>query len=336
ILWDMAGRLWRILARLLEGLAGWGWELPTVGLGGEAGLAPLACGLVLLALPAGLRLRRLALLLLISVCLTRPPPPPPGSFAATVLDVGQGLAVVVRTARHTLLYDTGPRWWSGADAGALVVVPALRRMGVDHLDALVVSHGDSDHVGGLAAVSAAFAIETWHAPADAVPDLEAAPRVCDTAASWTWDGVVFRLLAAVPRAGASRNDRSCVVMIESAAGRLLLTGDIERTAEQGLVAAYGAALRADVMVVPHHGSATSSSAAFLAAVAPRYAIVPAGYANRYRMPHAAVVARYRAAGVALFDTAEDGAVSIAWRGRAAVVRTERSRRRGFWTARDSD
>ena len=333
ILWDMAARLVQALTAVLEWLAALDWQLSAAAVAGEGGLVAIGFALVLLALPRGLRLRPLAGLLLSSLLVTRAPAPAAGTFSVTVLDVGQGLAVVVRSARHTLLYDTGPRWWSGADAGTHVVVPALARAGIGHIDQLIISHADTDHVGGLAAVIAAVTVGELRAPRGAELGVPASARACDGAEAWTWDDVRFRLLATGMQAGASRNDRSCVLLIESRHGRLLLTGDIERTAENSLVLQYKGALRADVMIVPHHGSATSSSPAFVAAVRPRYAIIPAGYANRYRLPHAHVVARYRAAGVQVLNTAEAGAVSITWGDGGATVQSERSRRYGFWQLR---
>jgi competence protein ComEC len=333
ILWDMAARLLLVLTAVLEWLAALDWRVSAVALAGDGGLAPAAYALVLLALPRGLYLRPLAGLLLVSLLLARAPGPSPGTFSVTVLDVGQGLAVLVRTARHTLLYDTGPRWWSGADAGTHVVVPALARAGIGHVDRLVISHTDTDHVGGLAAVLAAVTVGELRAPLGADLGVPGPARACDIAETWIWDDVRFRLLASGVHAGASRNDRSCVLLIESPRGRLLLTGDIERKAETALVARYGRALRAEVMVVPHHGSATSSSPTFVAAVGPRYAIIPAGYANRYRLPHADVLARYHSAGVSVLNTAETGAVSIAWADAGPTLRGERSRRHGFWQSR---
>ena len=328
ILWNMAARLWLWLESGLGWVAGLGWELPAAWLAGHGGLLPAAAGLALLTLPRGLGARTLAWLLLASVLCTRPPAPAGGCYVVSVLDVGQGLAVVVRTARHTLLYDTGPRWWSGRDAGTSVVVPALARLGTRHLDAVVISHADSDHAGGLAAVRAAYPMAPLHAPT-ALGDGRPV-HLCDRPLRWRWDEVDFLLFSAPLAPGASRNDASCVLAIAGRDLRVLLSGDIERQAEAALIAHAAQALPAAVLVVPHHGSATSSSAAFIAAVAPRIAIIPVGAANRYGMPHADVLARYRAAGVTLYDTARDGALEISGTAAAVHVRATRDRRFGFW------
>ena len=333
--WDMAARLWGWLERLLEWAAAPQLELALGTLAGPA-LAPLALGLVLFALPRGLGLRRLALLLCASLFAARTPPPAPGAFEVDVLDVGQGLAVLVRTRQHVLLYDAGPRWWrSGDDAGRAVVVPALRRQRIAQLDTLVVSHTDNDHVGGLASVLAAVPADALYAPPRAVLPGRAPVASCAGAADWVWDGVRFRWLdsGVAGAAGTTRNDGSCVLLVESAHGRLLLSGDIERRAEAALLARHGAELAAAVLVVPHHGSSTSSSPAFLAAVAPEVAIVTTGFRNRYGLPDAAVVARYRAIGTRILDTARDGAVRVRFDRAGIAVDAVRHARPGFWARR---
>ncbi len=333
--WDMAARLWGGLAYFLAWAAAPELELALGVLAGPA-LAPLALGIVLFALPRGLGLRRLALLLCAALIAARPPPAAPGAFAIDVLDVGQGLAVIVRTRHHALLYDAGPRWWrSGDDAGRAVVVPALRRQRIARLDALVVSHTDSDHVGGLASVLAAVPAEALYAPPGAgLPGPQPAVS-CAGADGWDWDGVRFRWLdsGVAGAAGITRNDGSCVLLVAGRHGRLLLSGDIERRAETALVARHAADLAAAVLVVPHHGSGTSSSPAFVAAVAPAVAIVTSGYRNRYGLPDAQVVARYRAAGARVLDTARDGAVRVGFAAGGIAVDAARHARPGFWSGR---
>ncbi|MCB1749765.1 MAG: ComEC/Rec2 family competence protein, partial [Gammaproteobacteria bacterium] len=336
---DVAGVAWRLAARCwtpLDGVLAW-FADPALQLGaGAAGSSGrawlLAAGVGLLFAPRGLGVRRLGLLGVALALLTPVPRPAPGSFSADVLDVGQGLAVVVRTARHTLLYDTGPRWWGGGDAGRAVVLPVLAARGVGRLDAIVVSHADSDHAGGFAAVRAAWPAATLHAPRGAVDDGALLP--CDRPRRWTWDGVEFRLLSLPGRAAVSRNAGSCVLAVGHDGGRLLLPGDIDAGVERALVARHGAALRAGAVVAPHHGSRTSSSAAFVAAVAPRHVVMAVGAGNRYGMPHAPVVARYRAAGAIVHDTARHGAVTLTSDGDDFDVSHVRPRALGFWSQRD--
>ena len=225
-----------------------------------------------------------------------------GEVDVTVLDVGQGTAVLVQTARHALLYDTGPAFRGGADSGASVVLPALRGRGLDALDALVLSHGDLDHVGGAATVLANVEVRRTLA-GEPVAGIAAEP--CRTGTRWQWDGVAFSVLSpsAEPRGG---NNASCVLLIETASARALLAGDIERAVENQLdVPAV------DLLLVPHHGSLTSSSVRFVAAARPRFAIAATGFRNRFGHPHPTVLSRYRDVGAHIVSTATSGAVR--WR-----------------------
>lgn len=209
-----------------------------------------------------------------------------------LLDVGQGLAAVVRTHQHTLLFDTGPRFSADFDAGSSVVVPFLKSQRISELDALVISHGDNDHAGGSAAVleqvevkrllsSSLKRFSKWDG------------ELCRAGQSWQWDGVMFQVLHPTPGGRRSKNNASCVIKVSNAAGSILLTGDIEKEAERQLLDKVAVRLRSDVLVVPHHGSLTSSTPGFVKAVAPEYVLFPTGYGNRYKLPKAAVVERYR-------------------------------------------
>jgi competence protein ComEC len=239
----------------------------------------------------------------------------------TVLDVGQGLAVVVQTRSHALLYDTGPRYTETADAGARVVAPFLRATGIPRLGGMMVTHQDSDHSGGALSIMEAVPA-SWLAsslPADSAilaqraADGGLALR-CETGQRWEWDGVRFAVLQPTAAHYAlsvlKPNDLSCVVRIESAHGNALLTGDLEARGELELVRSDAAALKADVLLVPHHGSRTSSTAPFVSAVAPRVAVFAAGYRNRFGHPRPDVVARYRAAGAKIFRTDQLGALTF--------------------------
>jgi competence protein ComEC len=251
----------------------------------------------------------------------RPPPPPFGAVQATVLDVGHGLAVVVATHAHRLLFDAGPTFPSGFDSGDDVVLPALAALGGRTLDTLIVSHADNDHAGGAPAVAAAFpAARVLHGPDvaldvrksspafAALPSSMPADDVCTRGQAWQWDGVRFEILHP-PRDFAARgNESSCVLKVTAGGGSLLITGDIESRGEAQVVPL--AAAHADVIVVPHHGSATSSSAAFVHAVGARHAIVSAGYANRWGFPKPAVRERWAASGAAVWVTGEQGAIGV--------------------------
>ena len=273
--------------------------------------------------------------LLLPALLWQPPRPAAGQFELLAVDVGQGNAVLVRTARHGLLYDTGPRYGADSDAGQRVLVPLLRALG-ERLDRIIVSHPDGDHSGGAAAVLALQPQAELMASLPTDPVLQALHPVlpCTAGQAWQWDGVRFDVLHPPPGpwTAARPNARSCVLRVTGAGGAAaLLTGDIERAQEAQLLAS-GEPLRADVLLVPHHGSRSSSSPALLQAVAPRVAGVQAGYRNRFGHPAPEVVQRLRDAGAAVIDTASCGAAH--WRSDAPdAVACERARTARYWQHR---
>jgi competence protein ComEC len=239
----------------------------------------------------------------------RPAAPAAGNLRATVFDVGQGGAVLLETAHHRLLYDTGPVYAPGADAGGRVLLPYFAGRGIAALDALVVSHADADHSGGAATLLSAVRPD-WSLSSLTAPPLPR-HRPCRAGQRWTWDGVRFEIVhpaAADYATAASTNALSCVLKVSTARYALLLTGDIEAAQEAALVGR--ADLRADVLLAPHHGSRTSSTAPFLRAVQPRIVIFQVGHRNRYRHPQAAVWRAYAAAGAARWRTDEAGALAV--------------------------
>jgi competence protein ComEC len=305
------------------------------------GLLALA-GSVVLLLPRGWPQRWLGALMLMPMLMPGGPALPVGQAQISVLDVGQGLAVVVRTARHTLLYDAGPRFSEGFDSGAGIVLPFLQREGVRQLDKFVGSHGDNDHVGGLVSLVQGIEIAsvlTGEVPGDAEHAALAAAQVpsarCERGQAWQWDGVHFAVLWPPVGENAAGNDSSCVLRIEAGGRSLLLAGDIERVAESALLRANAAALRSDWLLVPHHGSQTSSSESFLAAVDPCCAVYSAGYRNQFRHPAPAVAARYHERGIRVWNTAVRGALRWclgAQEGCDGLPRGWRESRRHWWQA----
>ena len=299
-LWALAGAALRPLAALLGTLAAWPWasvSLPAAPW--WLGVAAVAGGL-LLALRWPLPWRLAGLPLVLPLALWQPPRPAPGQFELLAADVGQGSAVLVRTARHTLLYDAGPRYSLESDAGHRVLVPLLRALG-ERVDTVVLSHRDSDHTGGARAVLAAQPQAAVRSSIEDGHELRAqrlATR-CQAGQQWQWDGVAFELLhpeAADYARGLKSNALSCVLRVRAAGGAsALLAGDIEQAQEQAL-AARTPELRADLLLAPHHGSRGSSSSALLAAVRPRWVLVQAGYRNRFGHPAPEALARYAAVG----------------------------------------
>ena len=272
------------------------------------------CGGALLVLPLPWRLRLLGLPLLLPLLLPPVPRPALGEAEAVVVDIGQGTAVLVRTRHHLLVYDTGPQYSADADAGQRVLLPLLRARGERRIDLLLLSHRDADHVGGAASLLAGIEVlASSSSLADSHPlraRLPAHSR-CDAGQRWLWDGVVFEVLhppAADHALALKPNAMSCVLKLTTAAGRsLLLTGDIEAAQEAALVERAGPALRSSVMLVPHHGSRTSSTAVFINAVAPEVALVQAGYRSRFGHPAPDVIGRYADRGVQVVRSDRCGA-----------------------------
>jgi competence protein ComEC len=286
-------------------------------------------GVFWLLLPRAAGMRLPALLLCLPLLWPSRDRPAPGEVELLVMDVGQGLAVWVRTRHHRLLYDAGPAAEGGFDAGERIVVPTLHALGEAGLDRVLLSHGDRDHAGGMPAVRRAFHDPPLQAPPGAVPG---AAMGCSRGDRWHWDGVDFAVLHPPPASPYAGNASSCVLRIQAAHGVVLLTGDIGQREEAALVAAVPAALRADAALVAHHGSAGSSGAEWIRAVSPRLAIVSAGHGNRFGHPRRDVVQRWRTAPAEVLNTADSGALRL-WLGREGLqVREQRVFERRWWDA----
>jgi len=282
---------------------------------------------LLLLAPRGVPARWLGLVWLLPMFLVRPALPESGAARVTLLDVGQGLAVVVQTAGHTLVYDTGARLSARFDAGRAVVVPFLRQAGVARVDTLIVSHGDNDHIGGSTSLLAAMPVTRV---LSSVPERLANAEGCRNGQTWEWDGVRFVILHPQPESSLVGNNRSCVLRVESRFGTVLLPGDIAAKAERNLLLRAEKQLRADILVVPHHGSKTSSTENFLDTVHPRVALLPVGYRNRYHHPHPLVVARYRERNIALEDSASAGAITVELGQQGLQLKRYRETQRRYW------
>lgn len=292
-------------------------------------------GAALAVAPVPWRLRWLAAPLVLPLCAPPVERPPIGAFEVLAVDVGQGTAVFVRTRHHLLVYDTGPQYSTAANAGERVLVPLLRARGERRIHQLMLSHRDVDHVGGAAALFDAMPVDALLSslePGHGLLGRAGADAPCEWGQAWEWDGVSFEVLHP-PARELSRpikpNAKSCVLRISAAQGSLLLAGDIERSQEARLVAA-AVPLASDVLLVPHHGSRTSSTPAFLDAVRPSLAIVQAGYRNRFGHPAPEVLARYAAQGVRVLDSPACGAWH--WRGPSppAQGRCHRPGVRRYW------
>ncbi len=291
-------------------------------------LAALLGGCLML-LPAGLAGRSLGGLLVLPILFAAPTRPGPGEFRFTLLDVGQGLACVVETRGHVMLYDTGPAFASGFSTAETAVLPFLAKRAWNRVDRLVVSNGDRDHAGGVETILTALPVLDL---ISGEPERQPQARPCLAGEHWSWDGVEFEVLHPLPSASLrASNDKSCVLRVSNGRWSLLLTGDIEAKGERSLLAS-AESVAADILVAPHHGSATSSSEALVRAVAPEWVIFSTGYGNRYGFPRPEVVERWHRAGAELINSAEVGAVSFHLGGDgqplSSVLRSEWNRR--YW------
>ncbi len=284
-------------------------------------------GVVLLLMPKGVPFRLLGWPMLLLAVFAPRQLVPDGQVDVVQLDVGQGQSVILRTRHHTLLYDAGPR--TGAfDLGARVVLPSLRKLGVEGLDMLLLSHADADHAGGAAAVAKGLPIKRVVGGETAGLPAFLGTQACISGEQWTWDGVLFELWQ-WPGA-ISGNPKSCVLLVQANGERLLLTGDIDQAAEQALLASPLAA-PTDWLQAPHHGSRSSSSARFLQRLAPKSVLISRGRGNAYGHPHPQVMARYQALGSQVYDSAEQGAVRLQLGAFAPPVVARGQRR--FWRER---
>lgn len=283
-------------------------------------------GVLWMLLPSGVSLRWLGWICILPLFLGRIQSVAQGEARVTVLDVGQGLSVVIQTAHHSLLYDAGTRFNAQSDAGGRIVVPFLRAEGIHTLSAVVLSHDDLDHSGGMASVATHMPIHWWmsslqpnamlfqQAPLDRWSDRQ--KLQCHAGQYWEWDAVKFQVLYPsmdrLQNASVKDNDKSCVIKMTTHYGSLLLTGDIERSAELNLLEQQFEQLSSDVMVVPHHGSKTSSSVGFIEAVQPRYVVMTNGYLNRFGHPKPLIQQRYVNAGAMVYRSDYDGAIQFSF------------------------
>ncbi|MFV9614860.1 MAG: DNA internalization-related competence protein ComEC/Rec2 [Gammaproteobacteria bacterium] len=284
-------------------------------------------------------LRFIACVLFFPLFITTKPTFSAGEYQLTVLDVGQGSAAVIQTENHVAVFDAGAKFSDKLDAGSSVVLPYLRSQGIQFLDYLIISHGDADHIGGAQVILDAHP-ETSLIGQDIEKLVASKKQACVAGDKWQWDGVDFVFLSPAT-AGLSngnsstrhvkRNNQSCVLKVSSTAGSVLFTGDIEKRTEQQLLIGYGRQLDADVLIVPHHGSKTSSTPAFITAVDPEISIFSVGYKNKFKFPNDKVMARYERMEGTLLQTDKSGALSITLNNKTALVSEKyREKVRKYW------
>ena len=336
-LWRLATLALEPLLWLLAWLARWPFASVHVATAPGWALAAGLAGGALLMLPLPWRVRLLGTTMLLPLLWPFVARPADGRFELVAADVGQGTAVLVRTRSHLLLFDTGPRFGDDNDAGRRLLLPLMQARGEPRIDVLVLSHADADHVGGAQSIIDRMPVDALRSSLAAGHPLRANPLphiACVAGQGWSWDGVRFAMLhpfASDYRPGAKTNALSCVLRVVGDDGSsALLTGDVEAPGERRLVARARAdptaGLRSDILVVPHHGSHTSSTDAFLDAVRPRVAVIQVGYRSRYGHPAPDVVGRYAAHGIPVVRTDHCGA----WLWAAGQARCTRALRRRYW------
>ncbi|HEU0188888.1 MAG TPA: DNA internalization-related competence protein ComEC/Rec2 [Gallionella sp.] len=295
-------------------------------------------GVLLILLPRGFPARWLGLVLMLPMFLNAPEPSAQGSVHLVIFDVGQGLSVVAQTRNHALLYDTGPDFSDGADSGNRILIPVLRALGIAKLDGLILTHDDTDHTGGALSVMQAMPID-WLSSSlpEQSPILQQAhnPQRCADGQHWDWDGVRFELLHPSPESygqqNIRKNNRGCVLRISTGNQHVLLATDIEKESELRLIKEHADKLPAALLVVPHHGSMTSSVQPFVEAVHPRYAVFTVGYLNRFGHPKEEVIERYREVGSELLRSDQDGAVLVEMDAQGLKVERHRKTQMRYWT-----
>jgi competence protein ComEC len=323
------GLLW-ITGGLIVGLFwGLGWVAGQVPAWVPAAIPPWVwaigvLGAFLLLLPRGVPMRPLGWPMLLLLVFPPRTEIPEGIAEVWQLDVGQGLAILVRTRHHTLLYDAGPRFGDN-DLGERVVLPTIRKLGVDGIDLMLISHAHADHAGGARAIAQGLPVRhvLGGEPAELPDELTAGG--CESGRRWTWDGVNFELWQWAH--ARESNPKSCVLQIEANGERMLLTGDIDMAAERALLDSP-LAVATDWLQSPHHGSRSSSSMALLNALQPKAVLISRGQGNSFGHPHPTVLARYKKLGMAIYDSAEQGAIHLQL-GRYEAPRSMRLERR-FW------
>ncbi len=296
-------------------------------------------GSLWLLAPHGWPARYLGLFCWIPLCANQASAPQPNEMAVTAFDVGQGMALLIETKQHRLLYDTGPYYSPESDGGSRVLLPYLNARGIHHLDTLIVSHNDNDHSGGALSVLGAISIErvlTSLKPDSAIVLASPHHQACSAGQHWAWDGVSFEILQPTPASYQSEkwkpNARSCTLKISTEKMSILLPGDIEAVQEDELLNSVPEKLAATVLLAPHHGSGTSSTPAFLRAVHPELALFQVGYRNRYHHPKTEVYQRYADFGVNRLRTDETGAITLQF-GSTLAISEYRSEHARYWYRR---
>lgn len=289
-------------------------------------------GMLILLMPKGLPARWLGIFFLLPLFFPLSTKPRANEFDFTLLDVGQGLAAVIQTKEHVLIYDTGARFSERFNTGDAVLAPYLKYKGIKDISILLLSHGDNDHVGGAKALIDNFEVEKIMSSVP-LQFSKNTVKFCHAGQKWQWDGVKFEILHPQTTKEFVGNNASCVLKVSSQAGSVLLTGDVEKQAEKSLLIHSSNKLKADILIVPHHGSKTSSTLEFIKQVDPKYAFFPVGYRNRFGFPKQDIMSRYKSLGIETRISYQTGALSARFRKNGLQIDEFRKQNQRIWHAR---
>lgn len=306
VLLGLAVKSLQILWPILEWFASFRWAMWHHVIFNPWILMSSMIGILIIVAPKGWPARWLGGFWLLPLFFYQPARPPDNQLWMTMLDVGQGLSVVLQTAHHVLVYDVGPKYSETLDSGANIVVPFLRKKGIHKVDRLIISHGDNDHSGGAQSLIAQIPVLT-----------KLTSRTCFAGQQWRWDGVTFKILSPEKNTKFQGNDASCVLRVSVGNESILLPGDIEKPTERWLLQ-HHVPLKSTILISPHHGSRSSSSSAFIKAVSPKVALFPTGFLNRFHFPSKKVMNIYRKRNITMLNTAYSGAISIKINGNAIL------------------
>lgn len=321
--------LLHILMNSLAYLSNLPYSNLNIALPSAAALIAMIIATCLILLPKGLPGKWLAVIGFLPILLSPTPSVTNGNFKLTLLDVGQGLSSVIQTENHTLVFDTGAKFSDHFNAGAAVIIPFLQHQAINHLDTLVISHSDNDHIGGAKSILSTIPTTTV---LTSQTEQHLQSNLCISGQSWQWDNVNFEILSPSHRQTGSSNNLSCVLKVSNMQQSVLLTGDIEKKTELKLIQQYPKKLASSVLIAPHHGSKTSSTQPFIDAVAPQFVLFPAGYLNRYHFPNEVILKRYLKAGVTPYISGESGAISMHFQhNKKPIINTWRQQQKKIWT-----
>jgi competence protein ComEC len=288
-------------------------------------------GVLILLLPKGMPARWIGVFWLIPLLSPHSETPETGEFWLAQLDVGQGLASVIQTQGHTLIYDAGDKFSERFNAADAVIIPYLKQQNIRRPDLLIVSHGDRDHIGGAEALLKKYPeIQVLTSIEEKIDHSKV--EKCVEGQSWQWDGVEFEILSPTHPEDYQGNNSSCVLKVGNDQHSILMAGDIEQATESRLIRTQLEKLSANLLIAPHHGSKTSSSLVFIDAVAPDFVVFPVGYRNRFGFPKQDIISRYESRQVKILNTARDGALLFRFEDPEMIFSRYRHDNQQFWTS----